>query len=292
MNKSTIKHQTSNIPRRTFLRGIGTAIALPWLESLSGSMAWGGESAFAKPPTRLAFLFVPNGIHMPDWTPQSEGSDFELPPTLQPLAGVRDELLVLSGLAHAKARANGDGPGDHARSGATFLTGSQAVKTHGEGVRVGVSVDQVAAKHLQGQTRFASLELGCESGRQAGSCDSGYSCAYSNNISWRNASTPAGKEVNPRLVFDRLMGIGNNADHSRSRARRDQDKKSILDLVSDDARRLHGRVSRADRHKLNEYLESVRDVERQIDAPDDLCSSRASSPDRAASRPTMPNTYG
>jgi len=258
-----------SLHRRTFLRGVGTAIALPWLESLSGSAAWGGRSVVQQPPTRLAFLFVPNGIHMPNWTPQSEGSDFELPPTLQPLAGIRNELLVLSGLAHDKACANGDGAGDHARSGATFLTGSQAVKTHGEGIRVGISVDQVAAKHLGGQTRFASLELGCESGRQAGSCDNGYSCAYSNNISWRSASTPAGKEINPRLVFDRLLGIGNASDRARSRARRDQDRKSVLDLVGDDARRLHARVSSADRHKLDEYLESVRDVERRIDAPGD-----------------------
>ena len=251
--------------RRTFLRGLGTALSLPWFESLATANSL--ASTAANPPLRMAFLFVPNGIHMPDWTPTTEGSDFELPTTLAPLEPVREKLLVISGLAHDKAKANGDGAGDHARCAATFLTGEQAYKTAGKDTRVGISVDQVAATQLGHLTKFPSLELGCEAGRLTGNCDSGYSCAYSSNISWRTETTPATKEINPRLVFNRLFGQGTAEEQSQSRAKRDAERKSILDLVADDARQLHRQLGKWDRQKLEEYLDGVREIEKRIDLP-------------------------
>ncbi|RIK82764.1 MAG: hypothetical protein DCC67_06770 [Planctomycetota bacterium] len=255
------------VERRTFLRGLGTAVALPWLGSALPRPLWGAPAE--KPPLRMAFLFIPNGAHMPAWTPEAEGADFTLPPTLEPLAQVRRKITVLSGLAHDAGWAHGDGAGDHARSAATFLTGVHPVKTDGKGIRAGVSVDQVAAERLGGQTRFASLELGCEEGRLAGSCDSGYSCAYSNNISWRSPTEPAGKEVNPRQLFDRLFGAGRDDDRTQSRAKRDLEKKSILDLVQEDARSLRRRLAQQDARKLDEYLTGLRDIEKRIDSPGD-----------------------
>jgi hypothetical protein len=196
---------------------------------------------------------------MADWTPRTEGTDFALPPTLAPLRTVKDDLLVLSGLTQRKAFGNGDGPGDHARAMATFLTGCQARKTGGADLRVGVSVDQAAAARIGHQTRFPSLEVGCEGGRDGGGCDHGYSCAYQTNLSWRTEATPAAKEVDPRLVFERLFG-GPTTDDRRERGR-----KSVLDFVAEDARQLQDRLGVADRRKLDEYLTGVRELERRIE---------------------------
>ena len=154
------------------------------------SIARASESLASSVPTRMAFIFVPNGVHLADWTPREQGYGYQLPYILQPLARVQNELLVLSGLTHDKGRANGDGPGDHARSASVFLTGAQPRKTDGANIRSGISVDQMAAQAIGGRTKFASLELGCEEGRNAGGCDSGYSCAYSNNISWSSEAAP------------------------------------------------------------------------------------------------------
>src|SRR5262245_3648186 len=160
------------LPRRTFLKGAGTALALPILDAMIPAFA----APRAVSPRRLAFVYVPNGIDMRYWTPKTEGTRYELPRLLGPLAPYRDALLVLSGLAQINGRALGDGPGDHARAASTFLTGVHPKKTAGADISVGVSVDAVAAAALGGQTRYASLELGCEDGRQVGNCDSGYSC--------------------------------------------------------------------------------------------------------------------
>ncbi|MEM8883188.1 MAG: DUF1552 domain-containing protein [Planctomycetota bacterium] len=234
------------IQRRTFLRGAGAALALPFLESVSF-----GASRSAQ---RLAFVFVPNGIHMPDWRPDAQGDA----PLLEPLARFRKDILPISNLAHLNARALGDGPGDHARSAACFLTGAHPVKTAGRDIRAGVSVDQVAARHLGRQTAFRSLELGCEPARQSGNCDSGYSCAYSSNIAWRTPHSPMGKEVDPRALFHRL--VGRDMDPARRKAR-----QSILDYVREDARSLRTRLSASDRRKLDEYFTGVRELERRID---------------------------
>lgn len=254
------------VTRRTVLRGLGAAVALPWLEAMPQPRAQAAESASpGEAPKRLAFFFVPNGAHMPAWTPEKVGSDFALPPTLQPLAGVKDQLLVLSGLAHAKANANGDGPGDHARSASCFLTASQPFKTAGADIRVGVSADQVAAERIGAATKFASLELGCEHGLNAGNCDSGYSCAYSHNISWKTASTPMAKEINPRAVFERLFSRGPEGEAAEARIRRERGRKSILDFVQEDAKRLQGKLGKKDRKKLDEYLAGVRELEQRIE---------------------------
>lgn len=261
--------QFPSIQRRTFLRSFGAALALPLLESALPRSAWATAANAGKPPLRMAFLFIPNGAHMPDWTPTTEGADFELPKTLEPLANLRDKVQVLSGLTHANGFALGDGAGDHARSAATFLTGAHPVKTDGKGIKAGISVDQVAAQQIGKATRFASLELGIEEGRLAGGCDSGYSCAYSNNISWRSPTAPAGKEVNPRQLFDRMFGGASADERTQSRAKRDLERKSILDLVQQDAKGLRRSLAKSDALKLDEYLNGIREIEKRLDSPAD-----------------------
>jgi hypothetical protein len=231
------------------------------MEAMGPIAAWAAEGPAAKAPNRTAFLYVPNGKNMADWTPQREGRDFDLPAILEPLAKVKDDLLVLTGLTADKARSNGDGPGDHARALGAFLTGVQPRKTDGTDIRSGVSVDQVAASRIGDQTRLASLEIGCEAGAMAGNCDSGYSCVYSSTMSWRSATQPLPKEVNPKLVFERLFGSGS----SQARADRSQRRKSVLDFVREDAKDLSGKISATDQRKLDEYFSAIRDIEERID---------------------------
>jgi hypothetical protein len=209
----------------------------------------------------MAFLYVPNGINMADWTPKTTGVDYELPQILKPLAEQRNDFMVLTGLTADKARSHGDGGGDHARALAAFLTGAHPRKTGGTDIRNGVSVDQVAAGRLVGETKLSSLELGCEHGAMAGSCDTGYSCVYSSTMSWRSATQPNPKEVNPKLVFERLFGTVNNAEQ----AAKDQVRKSILDYVREDAGELLGKLGSNDRRKIDEYFTAVRDVELRIE---------------------------
>ena len=203
-----------------------------------------GAPALAVAPRRMAFLYVPNGIDMANWTPAAEGPLTALPPTLQPLAPVQQDLLVLSGLTLDKARAHGDGGGDHARAMAAFLTGRQPRKTHGADIRAGVSVDQLAAERIGKATRLASLEVGCEGGKSSGNCDSGYSCAYSANLSWRTESSPVAKEINPRLVFERLFTAPAKGDDKA--LRRSRYKQSVLDFVGEDARQLKNKLGGTD----------------------------------------------
>ncbi len=251
-------------------------MGVPLLESIAPLRALGGSSSSASSaaPVRLAFLYVPNGVHMPHWTPAFEGALTELPAVLAPVAPFKRDMLVLTGLTHDKGRANGDGPGDHARAAASWLTGSQALKSEGSQIRAGVSVDQVAADAVGSATRLPSIEVGAEPGRQAGKCDSGYSCAYSNNISWRNDSTAMTKETNPRAIFERMFGGGADRDKSESVARRMRYQRSILDFVRDDAKALGSRVSGNDRRKLDEYLSAVREIEQRVERAEREASSR------------------
>ncbi len=251
----------SKLSRRTVLRGLGVSLALPWLEATSSVAK---AAAVTSGPTRMAFIFVPNGVVMNNWMPKTEGYGFQLTRTLEPLAPVKDDLLVLSGLTHDKGRANGDGAGDHARSASVFLTGAQPRKTDGEHIRSGISVDQLAAKAVGQKTRFSSLELGVDPGKMAGNCDSGYSCAYSSNISWSGEANPVGKEVNPRLVFERLFAGGKPSEADKSQQQREALQKSVLDFIADDAKRLQSKLGRNDNRKLDEYLTGVREVERRI----------------------------
>lgn len=239
------------------LRGVGVGLLLPWLEAMSPLAAFGNQSSVGVPPKRLAFVYVPNGKNMADWTPETEGAGFDLPPILQPLAPFQDKLLALTGLTADKARANGDGGGDHARAMAAFLTGAQPRKTDGANIRAGVSADQVAADRIGHKTHLSSLEIGCEPGAMAGNCDSGYSCAYASTMSWRSSTQPLPKEVDPKLVFERLFGSGSDAQRLERNTRR----KSILDFVRDDSRSLTQRLGSGDVRKLDEYFSSVRDIE-------------------------------
>lgn len=259
----TNTQHVDGVSRRTVLRGLGVSLALPWMESLAARESQGSEPA--GPPRRMAYVFVPNGVHLPDWTPNRTGYGFDLPYILEPLAPVKDHLLVLSGLTHDKGRANGDGPGDHARSASVFLTGAQPRKTSGANIRSGISVDQLAAQSIGRRTRFASLELGCEAGRSAGNCDSGYSCAYSSNIAWSSETTPVGKETNPRAVFERLFSNSPQKTRDAEAIKREALRKSILDYVTADAQALRPALGSSDRRKLDEYLSGVRDVERRIE---------------------------
>jgi hypothetical protein len=253
--------QRLRISRREVLRGVGATITLPLLDAMIPGAHTEGSS-ISRSPTRLAFVYVPNGQHMTDWTPAATGPLSVLPPTLTPLQPFRSDILVLSGLTLNPARPHGDGGGDHARAMAAFLTGCHPFKTNGANLQVGVSVDQLAARRLRGTTRFASLEIGCEGGSTSGNCDHGYSCAYQTNLSWRGPATPAAKEIDPRLVFERLFGgVGRD---SAQRERRERDDKSILDFVAEDARQLRSKLGVADRRKLEEYLSSLREIEQRI----------------------------
>lgn len=252
----------SHLDRRTFLKGVGTAMSLPLLDAMVPTRAFAATKAVA--PTRMAFLFVPNGVNMSHWTPAEGGLGYRMPDTLQPLADLRDSFDIISGLTQQHAFPNGDGPGDHARSTACFLTGVQPKKTSGADIHNGISVDQVAAREIGKYTKFPSLEIGCERGGQNGDCDSGYSCAYSSNISWRSENTPMAKEVNPRLVFERLFGNGDAGETKESRTRRDLFRRSILDFVLEDAETLKGQLGRHDQRKLDEYFSAVREIEQRL----------------------------
>jgi hypothetical protein len=251
--------------RRTLLRGLGTAIALPVLDSMIPGRLLGAEAkAAAKAvaaPRRLAWIYVPNGINMDQWTPAEVGSGYQLTPTLQHLSAYRDRFSVISGLVCDKANPNGDGPGDHARAMSAYLTGAQPRKTEGANLKLGISADQAAADKVGHLTKFPSLELGIEQGQQVGRCDSGYSCAYSHTVSWRSDTTPVVKDCEPRSVFDRLFSNGDPRESAEVRARRDQDRKSVLDFVLDDAGSIQKKLGATDRQKMDEYLTSIREIE-------------------------------
>jgi Protein of unknown function (DUF1552) len=253
------------LSRRTLLRGMGASVALPLLEAMRARPLFGAPSDQKSPPLRMAFLYVPNGVHMPSWTPRSLGAAFDLPAILEPLQAVKDDLCVLSGLTLNPARALGDGGGDHARAMASFLTGRHPRKTDGADLRAGVSIDQAAAQRIGRATRFPSLEIGCEGGKTGGECDHGYSCAYQSNLSWRSETTPVAKQVNPRLVFDRLFGSPAGREGGEDLANGDRRNKSILDFVGEEAKQLTQTLGAADRRKVDEYLTGVRELEQRID---------------------------
>lgn len=266
----------NTLDRRHFLRGAGALLALPFLESLApGASLRAAEKlgALGKTgaPLRTAFIYVPNGVNNAHWWPAPGAGgerDFTLGDSLSSLAPHRDQLQIIAGLGHENANANGDGAGDHARASATFLTGMQARKTSGRDIRVGRSVDQVIAAHSGADYRLPSLELSCDAPRLSGGCDSGYSCAYQFNLSWRTENQPVPAERNPRLVFERLFGSAEDRISAEAAARRAARRASILDFVADDTRRLQGRLGATDRDKLDDYLTSLRAVERRLAAFD------------------------
>jgi hypothetical protein len=248
------------IDRRAVLRGAGAVMALPLLDAMAGR----ARASTRKDPTRrLVVVYAPNGVNRTLWTPAAEGALEVLPPTLEPLGAWKERALVLGGLTLDSARANGDGPGDHARASAAFLTCAQPRKADGA-VHVAQSIDQLAARPVGLSTRFRSLEIGIEGGSEAGQCDSGYACAYSSNLSWAAPGTPVPKETDPRRLFDRLFREGDEEESAADRAARIARRRSVLDLVRRDAQRLAGTLGAEDRRKLEEYETSVRELERRL----------------------------
>lgn len=251
--------------RRTLLRGAGVSLALPFLEAMTGSLCFGAERrAAAAAPLRLVFLYVPNGVNVDAWRPlPAAGEELALSQTLAPLSPIKEEVSVLARLICDKARSNGDGPGDHARASGAFLTCTQPKK--GEGlVKVGVSVDQIAARQLGRETPFASLALGGEEPRRSGQCDSGYSCAYSSHLSWDREDRPVAKETDPQRLFDQLFRGGLDPARASESAEQALHKAKILDQVRGDARALARTLAPEDRQSLERYLEDIAVLERRL----------------------------
>jgi hypothetical protein len=258
--------------RRSFLRGMGATLALPFLDAMVPAFAATKVGGAVLPATRLGFVYVPNGIIQKAWLPAKVGTGFEMPATMAPLEPFRDNMLVLSNLMQNSGRSLGDGPGDHARAGASWLTGVHPKKTEGSGIHSGISADQIAAKEFSKSTQLASLEIGLEEPNLAGGCDSGYSCAYTNTISWRTAISPNPMEVNPRTVFERLFGDGETTDPG-ARLKRIKEDRSILDFIRTDVARLEPSLGARDKSKLDEYLDSIRDIERRIQKAEEQSAS-------------------
>jgi len=260
--------------RRAFFRTAGACIALPAFESLLALPAMAATGGGKVAPTRMAYVYVPNGTIPGAWWPSdamaADGASFALSPTLAPLANVQKHVQVISGLTDLSAEAGNDGAGDHARAGGTFLTAVRVKKTAGSDIKAGVSIDQVVAGQIGHLTRFSSLELTCDAVRKAGDCDSGYACAYVYNLSWRSPNQPLSPEHNPRFVFERLFGAGSQHDRVANLKRRQQEQHSILDYVMEDARRLDRDLDGRDRMKLDQYLTSVREIEQRIETSERL----------------------
>jgi hypothetical protein len=247
------------ISRRTMLRGVGVSMGIPFLEAMFPRTLLAAPAA--KAPVRAAFFYTPVGANMEAWRqPKTPG----LPETLEPLKKLAGSIVHITGLKHTNAEGLGDGAGDHARDGGTYLTGMHPKKTDGKDIMVGPSADQIIAQQIGSETRFPSLELGTDGSAQSGNCDSGYSCAYSSNISWRTGSQPNAKETNPRNLFVRLFGDPKARASEAEIAREASYTRSILDMVNEDSKRLRSRLGLSDQQKLDEYLEGVRAVEKQI----------------------------
>ena len=268
--------------RRRFLRNLGLCVSLPALETFSARVlaaAAGPARQIAATatgaPLRTAFLYFPNGAIPGAFWPAETGANFALNRTLAPLANVRQHLQVLGGLTCLSANAGADGGGDHARANGTFLTGVRIKKTNGADFRAGVSADQVMAQQIGLLTPFRSLELSCDTILNVGSCDTDYACVYQHNLAWSSPTMPLTPEVNPRQLFERMFGAGTPKERAENLVIRQQQKRSVLDFIQNDVRRLVAEVSGRDRDKVDEYLTSVRDIEQRIQAAE---QSRAARP--------------
>jgi Protein of unknown function (DUF1552) len=265
-----------HLPRRTFLKGIaGASVALPLLDAMIPALTAQTRTA-AAPKLRLGFVYVPHGAVLDRWTPIGDGSNFQLNQIMAPLEPFKQQLVIVSGLANKAAESQGDGGGDHARSGPSFLSGVHPKRTEGEDVRAGITVDQIAAQHISQDTPLPSLELGTEDTGLVGVCDVGYSCAYMNSIAWRSPSLPLPMEINPRVVFERLFGDGSNA---AERAQRKTEDRSILDSVTREAAQLNSGLGQRDRTIVGEYLDNVREIERRIQKAEKQVASQVEVPD-------------
>ena len=287
----------ASLSRRHFLRGLGACVALPAFESLRPAGLFAAEAAAGKfattasgAPLRSAFVFFPNGAIPSAWWPAQDGKDFGLSRTLQPLDAARQHLQILGELDHRSADAGRDGGGDHARGNGVFLTGVRLNKSATD-IRCGVSIDQVMARQVGHLTRFPSLELTCDAVRKTAGCDSGYSCAYQYNISWSSSTTPMTPESNPRLVFERLFGVGSPGERAENTRRIQQERRSVLDFVLDDARSMQGRLGARDKDKLDQYLTGVREIETRIQKAAQFGPAKDPGGDAPAGIPTSQSEY-
>jgi len=265
-------HLTS---RRSFLRGFGAAVSLPALEAFRPLMAatTAGRAiatTASGAPLRMAYLYIPNGVNVPKWRPSGSGASYKMGETFGEMEKHRDDFQIFTGFEQKNATAGADGAGDHARGTAAFLTSARPRKTAGSDIQLGISIDQVAANAVAEETRLASLELSTDGVRKSGNCDSGYSCAYQFNLSWRSEDQPMTPEANPRAVFERLFGAGSSKERNKSLGQRLASKKSVLDFIESDAKALHRHLGRTDRQKLDEYLTGVREIEKQIEQAESL----------------------
>ncbi len=260
---------SSPLGRRQFLRGLGACLALPALEKFAptarASAAGGLGVTASGQPMRMAFVAFANGSNYERWLPKGDGRDYQMNETFAPMAPLKDKFQVVTNLTHDTANNWGDGTGDHARSGASFLTGCHAWKTLGSRLHLGISVDQIAARQVGHLTRLDSLQLGVEGARMYGSCDTGYPCAYQYNISWASETLPLAPEANPRVIFEKLFGGGTGAERAASLRQRLERRRSVLDFVLEDVRGLNRELGRNDRQKLDEYLTGIRRIEEQIE---------------------------
>jgi hypothetical protein len=263
-----------HLPRRTFLRGLmGTSVALPLLDAMVPALS---AATTAAPKTRMGFIYVPHGAVMDKWTPTAEGANFEFTPILKPLEPFRDRLTVVTGLANKAAESQGDGGGDHARSAPSYLSGIHPLRTEGEDVRAGTTIDQIAAQKISQDTPLPSLELGIEDTGLVGVCDVGYSCAYMNSIAWRTPTQPLPMEINPRVVFERLFGDGSNA---QERLARKQEDRSILDSITGEVSHLESGLGQGDRTRISDYLDNIREIERRIQMAEKRASLNVNVPE-------------
>src|SRR5262245_41129678 len=249
------------LPRRTFLRGLGATMSLPLLDAMVPALRAQNDPR-GKGPIRFAVAYVPNGMWpMDKWTPKTEGANFELTPTLEAFAGVKDQILILSGLnQHEALPKEGEQGGDHTWAVTTYLSGVRPKRTAGKDLQLGITMDQIAARELGKNTQLGSLEVSLLSHPIAGTCEPGFSCAYGGTLAWRAATTPLPMEFHSRAVFERLFGDSDTSDPAARRARL-LEKSSLLDFVSQEAKQLAGGLGQSDRNKLTEYLDAVRDVE-------------------------------
>jgi hypothetical protein len=266
------RERLANLSRRRFLKGVSACIALPAFESLlkGGATATAAQSAgqvavtSTGAPLRTAFVYFPNGAIPANFWPTGEGKDYVLNKTMEPMADLREKMQVYGGLDQENATAGPDGAGDHARASGTFLTSVRVKKTAGADIHAGVSIDQVMANSVGHMTRFPSLEFSCDAVRRSGNCDSGYSCAYQYNLSWQSPTAPVPPEPNPRFLFERLFGTGDHGQRQLAVKMRQTQQKSILDFVMDDARSVDAQMGSRDKQKLDEYLTSIREIEKRI----------------------------
>ena len=244
------------LPRRTFIRGIGATVALPFLDAMVPAMR-----AQAKAAPRFTAIYCGNGANMFDWTPSTEGVGFTMSPSLTPLEPFRDRLAVFTGLDNFQATDQGDVGGQHPRAAPAFMSCAHPKQTEGADVQAGTTIDQIIAERICRDTKLPSLEVSVDRNDVVGACDHGYACAYMNSMSWKTPTTPLPSETNPRFVFERMFGIGATAEERLARARED---RSILDALTEEIAQLRRRLGSSDRTKLAQYFDAVRDVEQRI----------------------------